>query len=123
MKNTWKIIKQAMNVTKNKSDINTINFNDEIVEDPSDIVNIFNNYFSSIGENLAVNIPPSNKHFVDFLGQPNQKSIFFVPTHRCEVLDMVSKLKTKKSSGHDEINNFILKGIISSVVDPLVHHY
>ena len=56
-----------------------------------------------------------------FWGQPNQKSIFFVPTHRCEVLDIVSKLKTKKSSGYDEINNFILKGIISSVVDPLVH--
>ena len=77
MKNTWKIIKQAMNVTKNKSDINKINFNDEIVEDPSDIVNIFNNYFSSIGENLAVNIPPSNKPFVDFLGPAQSKVYIF----------------------------------------------
>ena len=121
MKNTWKTIKQAMNVINNKSNITKIKFNDEIVEDPRDIVNILNNYFSSIGENLAANIPPSNKHFVDFLGQPNSNSIFFVPTHRYEILDIVSKFNSKKSSGHDEINNFILKGIISSVVDPLVH--
>ena len=43
----------------------------------------------------------------------------FTPTTRYEIIDIVSTLKNKKSAGHDEINNFILKGVISSIADPL----
>ena len=45
--------------------------------------------------------------------------MFFTPTTRYEIIDIVSTLKNKKSAGHDEINNFILKGVISSIADPL----
>ena len=121
MQNTWKIIKQAMNIVKNKCDITKINVDNEIVEDPNVIPNIFNKYFSSVGDNLARDIPPTDKHFVDFLGPANPNSIFFTPIHKFEILDIVSNLNDKKSSGCDGINNCILKGIIPYIVDPLVH--
>ena len=121
MQKTWKIIKQAMNLNKNKPNITRIRQDNVIVDDPGNISNIFNEYFSSIGENLAQNIPASDKHFVDFLGNPNPDSIFFVPIHKYEILDIVSNLDNKKSSGYDGVNNFLLKGIIVSIVDPLVH--
>ena len=121
LQNTWKVIKHAMNISKNKSNITRIKSGDEIVEDSKKITNIFNTYFSSIGENLAQNIPPTNKHFSDFLGARNPNSIFFTPTNRHEIINIVFGLNDKKSAGHDEINNFILKGIILSIVDPLVH--
>ena len=30
-------------------------------------------------------------------------------------------MKNKQSAGHDDISNFILKGLISSIADPLAH--
>ena len=120
-KNTWKVIKQAMNSTIKKSEINKIRSNGRIIESPKCMSNTFNNYFSSIGNNLAKNIPLSRKNFTDFLGPLNHNSIFFLPTNRNEIINIVSKLKNKKSSGFDEIDNVILKSIILSIVDPLVH--
>ena len=95
MQNTWKVIKQAMNLTKGRSDINKIKYNNETVENSKDIANIFNNYFSSIGNNLAENIPTSNKNYTDFLGPANPNSIFFFPTNRQEVHNIVSNLQNK----------------------------
>ena len=121
MQNTWKVLKQAMNISKNKSEITEIQFNDTIVDDVGNMANIFNKYFASIGKNLAEVIPPSTKHFSEYLGTQNSSSIFLAPTYREEILDIVSNLNNKKSPGHDDINNFILKGVISSIIDPLVH--
>ena len=62
-----------MNLSITKSDIlvTKIRYNGDIVEDPENIANTFNNFFSSIGTNLAEGIPPSAKHFSDYLGTPN----------------------------------------------------
>ena len=119
--NTWKIIKDAMNLSKNKHSITKIKSNDTTIDDPISMANSCNTYFSTIGENLAQTIPPSNKEFFDFLGSPNLNCLFFVPTHRNEIIDIVTSLNNNKSAGHDEINNYLLKGIINSIADPLVH--
>ena len=121
MKNTWKIIKEAMNLNNDKSKIDKIKSNDVIIEDPTNIADIFNTYFSSIGDNLSSNIPLPQKKFVDFLGPSNAKSMFLLPTHRQEILKIVKDFPNKRSSGHDDINYVITKGIIHSIVDPLVH--
>ena len=46
---------------------------------------------------------------------------FFSPTTKYEVTDIVTSLNNKHSAGPDEISNFILKGIISSIAVPLTH--
>ena len=109
IQNTWKILKQAMNLSNNKSDITKIRYNDDIVEDPENIANTFNNFFSSIGTNLAEGIPPSAKHFSDYLGTPNPNTIFLTPIVKEHIIDILSNLNNKKSPGYDDINNFILK--------------
>ena len=121
MQNTWKILKEAMNLVHNKNKVIRIKRDNEIIDDSNRIADIFNNHFSLIGETLAQNIPQSNKSFKDFLHPPNANSIFFVPTHKYEIIDIVSHLNNKKSSGFDNINNVIVKGIIPVIVDPLVH--
>ena len=78
VQNTWKVIKQAMNLSNNKSNITKIKSDNVIVQDSNtnSIANIFNTYFSSIGENLAQNISPTKcKHFSEFLGPRNPNSI------------------------------------------------
>ena len=121
MKNTWKIIKEAMNTSENISKIPKMKWGNVISEKPIDIAETFNKYFSSIGKNLAQNIHPSSKQFNDFLGAPNPNSIFFVSTHREEIFKIVCDLHDKKSSGFDGIDNCLLKSIIIHVVDPIVH--
>ena len=93
----------------------------QVLENPCDIANIFNSYFSTIGENLANNIPPTTKHFSKFLDKSITNSIFFAPTTKYEITDIVTAMKNKQSAGHDDISNFILKGAISSIADPLEH--
>ena len=74
-----------------------------------------------VNANLAEGIPPSTKHFSEFLGTANLDSIFFTPVVKQDIIDIVSTLHNKKIPGYDDINNFILKGVISLIVDPLVH--
>ena len=110
-----------MNTSKNCLNITKIKWDNVDSEDPSAIPDIFNNYFSTIGINLAHNIPASDKNFKEFLGLRNPNSIFFAPTVKEEMEEIVSNLNDKKSAGHDGIGNYLLKNIISSIVDPLVY--
>ena len=110
-----------MNISKKKSSITKIKSGDKIFDDPNEISNVLNSYFSSIGKNLAKKIPNTNKHFSKFLGKSNANSIFFAPTTKFEVTDVVTALNNKQSAGHDELSNFILKGVISSIADPLAY--
>ena len=121
MQNTWKILKEAMNLVSNRNNITKINYNGHIISNPNDIVEIFNIYFSTIGENLAQNIQRPDKPFFDFLGPSNSNSIFFAPTQRQEIWDIISQLKNKKSSGNDGVNNVILKFMLPFIIDPLIH--
>ena len=43
------------------------------------------------------------------------------PVSKNEILEIVNNLKDKKSAGHDGIDNYLLKKIINSIVDPLIH--
>ena len=56
-----------------------------------------------------------------FLQTPNPNSLFFLPVIKEELKDTVGKLKDKKSTGYDGIDNSLLKNIIDVIVDPLVH--
>ena len=52
MKNTWKVLKQAMNTSKKKSNINKIRFENQVADKPHNIANVFNTYFSTIEKTL-----------------------------------------------------------------------
>ena len=53
---TWDIIKSTLPITPNRQLTNSLRINDIITEDPKIIVNEFNNFFCSIGSNLAEKI-------------------------------------------------------------------
>ena len=53
LKNTWKGIKCIISLKHfASSSPNVMNFSNELTTDPLKIANVFNNYFSSIGEKL-----------------------------------------------------------------------
>ena len=46
-------------------------------------------YFTSTGKNLQKSIPPTKRHFSNYLKDPSQGSFFIEPTNRAEeVKDM-----------------------------------
>ena len=121
LKNTWKTINSAINKYNDKHKITKIKHNDTIIEDPKLIASTFNSYFSKIGKNLAKTIPATEKQFMDYLQTPNPNSFFFLPVIKEELKDTVLKLKDKKSTGYDGIDNKLIKNVIDVIVDPLVH--
>ena len=80
IKNTWRGIKNIININKNKKDSpESLIINNETVTDKKVIANTFNDFFTSIAGNLANNIIPSKNIFSDYLQNPNEKSFFIRP--------------------------------------------
>ena len=80
------------------------------------ISNILARYFSQVGKNFAGKIPNPTTSISDYLKhlQSNKGSIFLNPTDVWEIKKIVAKLPTKRSSGHDNISNILLKEIIKN---------
>ena len=120
LKNTWKGIKEIINIkNKNKGQINAMSINNEICNDPLQIANHFNNYFSSIASNLQTNIHNSGQGFEKYLKNPNQHSFFIQPTNREEVVLIISTLTQGKASGPNSLPNEILQMLKSDIAIPL----
>ena len=90
------------------------------MSDPSDIANGFNDFFAGIGPQLAKEIKPTNKSYRSYLKSCD--SVFkFTSVSEATILNTISKLKPKTSSGVDCISNKLLKQIAPSIISPL--HY
>ena len=124
MKNTqatWKVIRNVLKPTQKRSGIQNVKVNGVLVEDKLIMAENFNEYFSNIGSNLSKAIPECSKSFNDFLKEPNQKTIFFGPTNPDEIFAIVGSLKSKKSPGHDQITNELIKNVLEGIMQPLIH--
>ena len=77
--------------------------------DPSEITNIFNKHFSSVGRRLASNLPPSNRHFSEYLRGNYEKSFFFDPVAPTEIEREILSLPLNKAHGLYSCPNRILR--------------
>ena len=105
LKNTWKGIKSIISLKNSASSSpNLINFHNELTSDPLKIANVFNNYFSSIGEKTQSKTRFSNKNYTDYFHGENFDSFFSTPTDSQEVISAISSLSGNKSSGPNSIS-------------------
>ena len=61
MAKTWKVLNVMINKKNSKKIISEINIGGVISDDPAEISEKFNNFFTNVGPDLAKNIPPSRK--------------------------------------------------------------
>ena len=81
IKNTWKDIKSTISMRSSLSITPTLlTFQNETIHNPIWIANIFNNYFSTIGEKTQTKIKYSYKHYTDYLTNKNPNLFFLSPT-------------------------------------------
>ena len=74
MKNTWNGINSLVNNNRKKSKVvsSLKHLNDNsTTKDPLEISNIFNRYFTSVGHNLATQVPSSSHRFTEYLSFNN----------------------------------------------------
>ena len=107
--------------TNKLNSIESLRINNLISCDGETITNTFNEFFASVGPNLAKEQQCSTLDLKTYLQglKLHSNSIFLTPTTKEEILGLLKGLPNKTSSGYDNINNLLLKHLSSSIVVPL----
>lgn len=93
------------------------------ITNSKEIANAFNEFFTTVGPNLAKKIKKSKKHFLTYLKKKQRpKTIFkFKEVSENEIRKIVATMKPKRSSSFDGMSNMILKRIIPWITIPLTN--
>ncbi len=120
-KNTWKGIKSIININSTlKNDASSLLINNELITDPMEIANSFNNYFSSIAEELQGKIFQGHD-FTTYLTDRNDHNFFITPTDKIEIIGIINDIDINKSTGPHSIPSNILHLIKTNVSEPLTY--
>ena len=122
MRKTWRTINDTLNSKSNRSKFPTkFIVNNKIITDHKEIADQFNIFFSNIGSTLseAIKLDDSTLGFTDYLNNPTEHRFNFSKITEKETLTIINNLKSKNSSGKDEISNKLLKSIKCEISKPL----
>jgi len=119
LRGTWKVLGSILNKSTPEDFAKLFVIDGVDVTDRAKIVEVFNDYFIGIGSNLAAAIPKVSVDFSYYLKTSYSNSFALYPTDSNEIINIVSDLQNKMSSGFDEIPVKILKLCINSISDPL----
>ena len=82
----------------------TLFYNGKLVDNKQAVANALNDYFINIAHELMQNISNTNvSSYIIFLDNRNNNSMFIFPIAEEESMDVVNKLKSKKSSDINEL--------------------
>ena len=111
VKDSWKTINELLNKSSKSCNIDFLKDSDRETRQRKDISNLMNEYFCSIGENLASKIEDAPNPFLAGDSVVNQKNTRFKFKHisTLDIRDAIAKLKTAKSFGNDTISSYFLK--------------
>ena len=118
IRKTWKTLNSITGHCNDKSIINSkFHINTKITENTSEIANGFCKYFSDVGETKR----PKSKHSFNayIRTERNHKSLLLSPTDPNEIQQIISFLKPKKSTGHDNISSIFIKHVQAHIKLPL----
>ena len=86
-----------------------------------DIAEGFNDFFVNVGPSLADAIPHTDVDFESYLSDPITETFIFANVTPTMIFNTLSKLKSKSSSGADNISTVLLKDIIPIIILPVTH--
>ena len=115
----WKNINKILG----KSNINsnhTFKINDSDTTDANVISNEFNNYFSSIAENISSNLAPSDTNFENYLPNRRYDNINWRNTTEVEIKQVLGKCNAT-NGGPDTLPMFLLKKN-ADILAPILCH-
>ena len=89
-----------MKTSKTNSNIGISSGTGKLISKPTEVSNILNNYFATIGPKLASTISTTTNNHLNYLTQvkPTTKSIFLKPMTASDVFKYISNLNPNKST-------------------------
>ena len=116
----WKTTNELLGKVKNEK-ITTKKFRKggRSITDPRDISNEFNRFFSTIGAKLSGEIPDTGYTFTKHLPSKPKAIFKFEEIDSNFVNNIIDSMESKKSSSFDELSNFHIKRLKSSLLTPL----
>ena len=121
MKQTWSIINNFCQINNKEVNI-TLKINETIITDTQVIVDKFNIFFSKIGDQVISELEKNNNvnvSYKQYLTNPTDARFQFEEVSVDTTMQLISKLKSKDTKGHDLISNNLLKAIKHEIVKPL----
>ena len=119
-KKIWQGINEYLNRKRNKASNNiTLNINGNNITEPSNVANIFNNFFTSIADNIRAKIPQAFNNYHQYLKNPLQNSFFFKPVSIEEMIKTINSLSSNKASGPCSIPTKILNTVLFDIANIL----
>ena len=122
---TWSGIKKIINISKTSTQTTpaTINYNDTILSNETDIANAMNDFFVNVGPNLDRDIKNPTCSHIDFLGPSTPNSIFITDVTSYEIYVLLNKIQINKACGPFSFPNKVLKnnaGLFSGILQILI---
>ena len=123
IRNTWKTLNDILSRNKTKHPLPTKprgNINVIDIKNTLDIANTLNNFFTSIGRNLAQNITyTGDTNYSYYLKTYHNKIFKFKEIDPESIITVINSLTNKSSVGIDCISTILLKCITPSIIKPL----
>ena len=116
-KSFWKIIKEitSNNITPNKIKQIKIKHENIVYEEPYEVSNIINVYFTTVGSNILQGINDTTNITHEPPNAPDCNTFFetFTPTTKTEIEIHIKSLKNGCAAGYDKINSYFIKANIN----------
>ena len=115
---TWETIGEILK-NKNRKTTVTDTFitpNGKTCTDKTETANNFNKYFTTVGNTLAANLPQTGNDPIELI-ESNPDNFFCVPATPAEINNIILHSKSKKSTGFDNIDSYIVKQIAPQIVN------
>ena len=117
---TWELLRTLLpgKSSKHAKLPQNISLNGSKITDQQTILEKFNKFFSTIGENLANDLNSTDDNaYKRFLRNRIKSSIFLEPPRVNEAKIVIYSFNSNKSHGHDDIPPFFLQ-VASSILGP-----
>lgn len=122
-KDIWNMVNNFMlnrkQKGKNMQDVNIINPDGQLTKTDKETANIFNEYFTNVGQTLAQRIPHKNFNYESMTR--NLNSFLLLPVSVQEIFGEIMLLKEKKSPGYDGLTTRLIKNVADIIASPLAH--
>jgi hypothetical protein len=102
------------------SKVNELKLGENILNNPKDIAEGFNSYFSNFGPGLANQIHTSTCNFETYVKKVKSEFPAFQPTNVNNVYQLLSGLSSNKVTGLDKISCKIIKMATPAIADSLI---
>ena len=120
-KKTWDLIREATGSSSNNSKIDKITVEGKTLDNPLDIANEFNSFFTNAGKKIANEITPTTKLPKSYLPNDSEQKLEFSKVSQAEVVNIIQGFQSKSSFDREGISMKLMKYVALEISHPLSH--